>query len=88
MILDNYKKFIEVHCIQTNREHETLYEAKKDCSSDTECIGVMDSQCNREFVGKPYFTCTNTIVDENQLQAYTSCVYRKYEINGTYIQCH
>ena len=58
---DEYKKVVGVRCIRLGSGYKSLNDAKKECSSYEECIGVADYSCTSESQGKNYFTCNNTI---------------------------
>ena len=77
--LVKYTKIIGYECLSTGRTFYSLNEAKEVCSSDSNCVWILDKWCNINPELKEYYICNDTdTLHEND----ESCAYEKHGTQG------
>ena len=64
-------------CKENGKRYGSLYEAKSDCSLDSECSWIL----NKNYYNISFYLCAK---DDNLVEMKSSCVYEKFEKHGKF----
>ena len=79
--IDNYIKVDLSNCF-SGQGFGTLEEARYACSSNKNCVGILDEGCKEDF---EYYLCLDFYWEDKE---HSSCIYKKKEAKGTSYNTH
>ena len=74
--IDDYIKVYHSNCF-SGQGFGTLEEARYACSSNKNCVGILDEGCKEDF---EYYLCLDFYWEDKE---HSSCIYKKKEAKGT-----
>ena len=73
--IDEYIKVYHSNCL-SGQGFRTLEESKYACSSNKNCVGILDEGCKQDF---EYYICLGFYSEDKE---HSSCIYKKREAKG------